>query len=97
MNALTAILIAAYLGAVMVAGNGSQLWGELKTDAPGFVPWLVALLVLLLLYRYRGAFGPGQAVIGSAVIVGLLGVVLASSGAYSKALGNLGALLKRNQ
>lgn len=41
-----------YLLLVAIKGNGSKFVGQLQTDAPAFLPWLIAAAVLGALYEY---------------------------------------------
>ncbi len=97
MNAVTALLLATYLGAVAWHGNVPELWQLLKTDAPDFVPWLVALMLLLLAYRLRGALGPAGTVVGAVVIGGLVAVLVASAPAFKTAMADIGRALTPEQ
>lgn len=95
MNAITSLLLAVYLGSVAWQGNVPELWQLLKTDAPDFVPWLIALMLLLLLYRTRGLLGPAGAVVGAVIIGGLVAVLVASAPAFKTALTDITNALQR--
>ena len=41
-----------YLLLVAIKGNGSKFVEQLQTDAPAFLPWLIAATVLGALYEY---------------------------------------------
>lgn len=41
-----------YLLLVAIKGNGSKFVEQLQTDAPAFLPWLIAAAVLGALYEY---------------------------------------------
>lgn len=45
-------LYALYLLLVAINGNGSALASALQDDAPGFLPWLIAALVIGGLYEF---------------------------------------------
>lgn len=94
MNAIAALLLAAYLGTAMVQGNGPDLWQAVKTDAPTTIPWLFAVLVLILLYQSRGYLGPANSLVAAVVIATIIAALLLSSGAVTKAVKDIGALIK---
>ena len=44
-------LYGVYLIFIGFNGNGSKLGTAVKTDAPGFIPWLVAVYVMYFFYK----------------------------------------------
>jgi hypothetical protein len=50
-----------YLIAVGVKGNTSTLVADLESDFPGFVPWLIVVIVLVSLYDVPELKGPVEA------------------------------------
>lgn len=93
MNAIAALLLAVYLGGVLVQGNGGALWAAVKVDAPNFIPWLIALLILVVLYQSRGYLGPANALVAAVVIGVALAALLLSSDALARAVRDIGKLL----
>lgn len=49
MTGLFIGLYAIYLIAVGVQGNGATLFSNLKTDMPGYVPWLLAIIAIAIM------------------------------------------------
>lgn len=94
MNAIAAILLATYLGAVAVQGNREPLWTAVKQDAPNFIPWLISLLLLVVLYQARGKLGPANSTIAIIVIAVVLAAILLSSDAVTVAVRDIGGMLK---
>ncbi len=94
MNAIASLLLAVYLGAVTVQGNAGKLWQAVKVDAPNFIPWLIALLVLVVLYQSRGYLGPANALVAAVVIGVALAALLLSSDALTRAFRDIAALAK---
>ena len=94
MNAVAGLLIVAYVGAVFAAGNRAALGQAVLDDAPNFIPWLISVLLLLLVYQSRGYFGPASKTIGAIVVGGVLAVLLTSADSVKKAATDIGSLLK---
>ncbi len=93
MNAAASLLLAVYLGAVTYQGNAGKLWEAVKVDAPNFIPWLIALLMLVTLYQSRGLLGPANALVAAVVIGIALAALLLSSDAVTRAVRDIGRLL----
>ena len=66
------LLIGLYLLFVGYRGNGQQLTGALGQDAKGFVPWVVAVLVLAGVRRIPQLTKPVDAFLMLAVIAMVL-------------------------
>lgn len=94
MNAAASLILAAYLGAVMVQGNGGKLWEALKLDAPNFIPWLIALLVLVVVYQSRGYLGPANSLVAAIIIGVVIAALLLSSDQVARGVKDIGAMLK---
>lgn len=94
MNAIASLLLAAYLGTVMVQGNAGPLWEAAKVDAPSVIPWLIAVLVLVVVYQSRGFLGPANALVAVVIIATVVAALLLSSDAVGKAIGDIGSILK---
>lgn len=94
MNAITSILIAAYIGTVLYQGNGPALWAAVKEDAPSFIQWLVGVLLLILIYQARGYLGPARATVAAVIVGGALAVLLTSADSFKTAVTDIGAALK---
>lgn len=95
MNAIASVLLAAYLGGVMVQGNGEKLWAAVKLDAPNFIPWLIALLVLVVVYQSRGYLGPANSLVAAVVIATVIAALLLSSEQVTRAAKDIGGMLSK--
>lgn len=51
MSNLLVGIYAVYLLFVAYKGNASEIMGDVQEDAPGFLPWMVAVVVLSVLYN----------------------------------------------
>lgn len=94
MNAVAALFLALYLGTVMVRGNGAKLWEAAKVDAPQFIPWLIAVLVLVVVYQQRDALGPAKSLVVAVILAAVISLLLLSSGSFARAIEDIGAALK---
>lgn len=60
-NSLVLGVYAVYLGAVVFSGNAGEFIQALKDDSSEFVPWLIAVFLLVALYmgdQTRAAVAP---------------------------------------
>lgn len=94
MNAIASLMLAAYLATALARGNGPELWAAIKYDAPNFLPWLVSVLLLILLYQSRGFFGPASGTVAAVVVGGALAVLIISAPAFSTAVRDISKLLQ---
>lgn len=95
MNAMAALLIGAYIGGVLYAGNGPEFFDAAKRDAVTFIPWLFAVMLLILLYQSRGYFGPARSTVAAVVAGGALAVLLVSSDAIATAVNDIGKIMNK--
>lgn len=95
MNSIATLLLASYLATVAYQGHSDDLWSAVKQDAPNFIPWLIALLVLVVVYQSRGYLGPGNALVAAVIIAAVIAMLLVSADGVKTALHDLGALLKK--
>ncbi|HKY44764.1 MAG TPA: hypothetical protein VJM50_16855 [Pyrinomonadaceae bacterium] len=49
MNGLILGLYGVYLVAVAIRGQSDALLGELDKDMPGFIPWVIAIVALIIM------------------------------------------------
>jgi len=75
MTSLLVGIYGLYLIAVGVKGNTSTMIGYVQEDAPGFVPWLLIVIVLVSLYDVPALSGFSEAF---AVLI-ILGLIVSSN------------------
>ncbi|HUW45816.1 MAG TPA: hypothetical protein VMW50_08470 [Dehalococcoidia bacterium] len=67
LDGISALLLGVYLLAVSVKGNSRRLMQLAERDK-AFLPWIIALAVLLYLYRIPALKGPVSLLIAAALI-----------------------------
>jgi len=71
MPVLILVVLGVYILAVGVMGNGSALLTELQKDLPGFIPWILAIIIIGMLAINQDTEKLGKPLLGL-IFLGIL-------------------------
>jgi len=71
MPVLILVVLGVYILAVGVMGNGSTLLSELQKDLPGFIPWILAIIIIGMLAINQDTEKLGKPLLGL-IFLGIL-------------------------
>jgi len=71
MPVLILVVLGVYILAVGVMGNGSLLLAELQKDLPGFIPWVLAIIIIGMLAIDQNTEKLGKPLLGL-IFLGIL-------------------------
>jgi len=71
MPVLVLVVLGVYILAVGVMGNGSGLLVELQKDLPGFIPWILAIIIIGMLAINQDTEKLGKPLLGL-IFLGIL-------------------------
>ena len=71
MPVLILVVLGVYILAVGVMGNGSALLTELQKDLPGFIPWILAIIIIGMLAIDQNTEKLGKPLLGL-IFLGIL-------------------------
>ena len=71
MPVLILVVLGVYILAVGVMGNGSLLLAELQKDLPGFIPWVLTIIIIGMLAIDQNTEKLGKPLLGL-IFLGIL-------------------------